>query len=553
MLQFAHRTSIRARLLALVSLGLAGVVAVAMVATQQIRSSTIEARRASMEKTVDVAFSVLEELQAREDAGELTREQAQARAHDLVSAMTFGEDGYLFAWNDQTFDATVHPASPQLEGKDLAGDDPEPLFRDITAAAATGDGFWAYDFPKPGEDEPSPKLAHARQFEPWDWTLGTGDYIDDIDTAVRADRLALMGIATLVAVVIAAGAFAIARSIARPVRALRDVAARLAEGDVAVEVPSYQSPELGALAAGMGAVTSYVGEVSHAAGRVADGDLTVSVTPRGPRDALAIAFGHMVGGLRDIVTTLRTSSDEVNASAGELDAVTQSVSSTAEETSAQTSQVASAAVELRGAIEEIGSNTSQATAVTADAVIATGLARQRMGEVDTSSREIADVVALISDIAEQTNLLALNATIEAARAGDAGKGFAVVAEEVKALSLQVSSMTERIRNSVGGMGTTVRGAMEAMEDIAGVTDQVKAIAETIAAAVEEQAVITTTIGENADGVAEASSMTASAATETAASASQLAAAASRMEALVARFDLGEAAGPVEERRPAPVG
>jgi methyl-accepting chemotaxis protein len=68
-----------------------------------------------------------------------------------------------------------------------------------------------------------------------------------------------------------------------------------------------------------------------------------------------------------------------------------------------------------------------------------------MNKLGDSSREIGDVVRLITSIAEQTNLLALNATIEAARAGDAGKGFAVVADEVKQLAQETARATEDIR------------------------------------------------------------------------------------------------------------
>ncbi|MFV2049205.1 methyl-accepting chemotaxis protein [Metabacillus sp. YM-086] len=73
---------------------------------------------------------------------------------------------------------------------------------------------------------------------------------------------------------------------------------------------------------------------------------------------------------------------------------------------------------------------------------------QKMNNLGEKSKEISQIVSLITNIADQTNLLALNASIEAARAGDAGKGFAVVAEEVRKLAEGSSKAGEEIRKLV---------------------------------------------------------------------------------------------------------
>src|SRR5437660_364847 len=78
-------------------------------------------------------------------------------------------------------------------------------------------------------------------------------------------------------------------------------------------------------------------------------------------------------------------------------------------------------------------------------------ANQTMSELGAASVQISDIVKTITSVAEQTNLLALNATIEAARAGDAGKGFAVVAGEVKELSKQTKTATERINEMIANV------------------------------------------------------------------------------------------------------
>jgi methyl-accepting chemotaxis protein len=124
----------------------------------------------------------------------------------------------------------------------------------------------------------------------------------------------------------------------------------------------------------------------------------------------------------------------------------------------------------------------------------------KLGE---SSREIGDVVKVITSIAEQTNLLALNATIEAARAGEAGKGFAVVANEVKELAQETAKATEDIARRVEAIQGDTEGAVAAIGRISEVIGQINDYQLTIASAVEEQTATTSemsrSVGEAADG------------------------------------------------------
>ncbi len=225
-------------------------------------------------------------------------------------------------------------------------------------------------------------------------------------------------------------------------------------------------------------------------------DVTAMVAQRiqlqeGVKDLMSIAEGVTESG-----SEMAALSQQMGANSAEASAQAEAVSSAAEQVSANLQTVSAAAEELATSIVTVANNASDAARVAGTAVDAAESTRLTMDRLGTSSREISTVIKVITSIAQQTNLLALNATIEAARAGESGKGFAVVANEVKELAKQTAQATEDIGRRIETTQSDTAEAVNAINEIAHIIDQINAISGTIAEAVKEQQSTTGAIAQN---------------------------------------------------------
>src|SRR5690349_16693304 len=116
----------------------------------------------------------------------------------------------------------MHPTKPELNGKDLSAmKDPNGkfLFVDfVDAVRKNGAGFVAYEWPKPGFDKPQPKLSYVAGFAPWNWVVGTGVYIDDLDAQTSSSTQRALLAASVVLLIMLAVSMLAARSITRPLQ-----------------------------------------------------------------------------------------------------------------------------------------------------------------------------------------------------------------------------------------------------------------------------------------------------------------------------------------------
>jgi methyl-accepting chemotaxis protein len=209
------------------------------------------------------------------------------------------------------------------------------------------------------------------------------------------------------------------------------------------------------------------------------------------------------GSLAELSNELAKGSQQMNEKSNSVAAATEemsvnmnNVSAAVTEATSTMDAVASSTQEMTTTISEVAGNAERGRNVASEAMASVKNASQMVDELGSAADDIDKVIEVIVEIAEQTKLLALNATIEAARAGEAGKGFAVVANEVKDLAKQTNDATEDIRAKIEAMQSSTIRTVSEIREISTVMEKVNDLVVNIAAAMEEQSVITQDISTN---------------------------------------------------------
>jgi signal transduction histidine kinase/DNA-binding response OmpR family regulator len=155
-----------------------------------VRESLLNDKREMLTGLTETAWSTVEYNYQREKRGELSRPEAQAMALKAVSSLRYGAESKDYFWiNDMTPTMLAHPYRPDLVGKDISGfTDPQGkhLFVEaVKKAREEGGGFIDYQWQWMDDAHKIvPKISYVKRFIPWDWVIGTGVYIQDVETAI---------------------------------------------------------------------------------------------------------------------------------------------------------------------------------------------------------------------------------------------------------------------------------------------------------------------------------------------------------------------------------
>ncbi len=420
----------------------------------QYRAQLVDNRKQELKAYLMMGVTAVKSLYEADNS-----EQNKALAKDILKSMRFESDGYFFAYDSKGVN-TLHAMNSALEGKNLYGlkdDNGVPVIAGLIDAAKTGDGFLYFSWMKPSIKAQAPKLGYAEYLPKWDWVLGTGIYIDDIDVQLaefEQQRLAVLHDQTVIAVGLSLlGLFItsiiVSLLVARGVAPLQHIVVSLKD-----------------VAAGGGDLTA-----------------RLKVESRDEVGEVASAFNDFMDKLHPMISDIRLSANEVSDAASELGKQTSKSSQQMNDHCLETDKVVTAVTEMSATAREVANNTnSTAQAIESanqqiiEAQREVNLAIEGIGalvnEVDITSDaiqelsqqtgQITKVLKVIGDIAEQTNLLALNAAIEAARAGEQGRGFAVVADEVRSLASRTQNSTKEISEMLDALHQGVSKAVSSM-------------------------------------------------------------------------------------------
>jgi len=518
-----------------------GLALMAAYTLMQIRTDALGAHSDRIRDLVEVSRGIIGNYQKLEADKKLTREEAQQQAREALRSLRFGGDDYFFLYD---FDgrALMVAGSPKLEGQVLLGKTDAKGFKlwdAMVENGKAGKGYLDYMFPRAGQTDPKPKRAYVIGIPEWQWVVGTGVYVDDVDEAVRKAALSYGLMSLLVLAVVAAVALLVSRSIVRqlggePAAAI-DLMSRAAAGDLTVDVHSSSKGSILDSAGEMvRAIRTMVAEIGQSSARLTQGAEQISTASR------------------EVATASQHQSDATSSMAAAIEQMTVSVnhiSDNAKDTQQNSLNSVALSEEGFGRVEAATHEIREIATTVSDA-------SARIRKLEERADQISSIAGVIKDIAGQTNLLALNAAIEAARAGEQGRGFAVVADEVRKLAERTSAATIEIEQMIGGIQQDtvqvvgvmdaalpqVAAGVEAAESAADSLRRIKDGAQStldsireVADSTHEQSVASNSIAQKVEEIATMVDETTAAMHSTAETAADLEKIAGELTVLVSRF------------------
>lgn len=393
----------------------------------------IDEKKVKVKDEVGAAFNLVTHFYKLQDT--LGKEESQRQAKEAIRSLRFGKSGYVWI-NDYQHKLVMHPIKKSKEGKDMTNvKDAKGKYHwqemVKVATSAKQAGFIHYHYKGPQFTQAEEKVSYVKNFKPWGWVLGSGIYLTEVNSIFYQELISIAIIISIALLMIVVISTRIVKSITTPITELLKTIKKMGQGDFTSRLANTtRQDEIGILSQGIRQMsTNLMGLIQQINNTTTE---------------LQIKSQGLLKDSSDASANMQNQNERVQTVTDSMENIQQAFYRMSED--------ASSAFSTTGVVNEqieVGANNMQQSIKSIHQLGSSmNSADKTMQTLVAKSKEIDQVVEVISGISEQTNLLALNAAIEAARAGESGRGFAVVADEVRSLAQRTQESTEQIREMI---------------------------------------------------------------------------------------------------------
>lgn len=433
------------------------------------KDSTDELIKKNLENSVKLMSQTIAGSIEMVKNGELAIEQAQENAKVIMLGskqsdgtrpinhlIDLGPNGYYYVIDSQG----LLLAHPDLEGENLwdrKTSDGFYYIQDVIHQGQNGGGFTYYDWALPNSEKEALKITYALEIPEWDWIVVAGSYYQDYNTGQRQILLSTVMVIIACIIVGIIGVILFANHIARPIISISRDTQRVSVGDLTTgDVTVRSKDELGLLAVHFNSmkrqIRDLVGQVTASSNDVQQAS-----------QSLQASIGETTQAARNIAESTQQIASGIDLQANSTKQSTRAM----EEMAQGIQRIADTSTTAYDASVRSEEEAKQGYALIHQSIEKMHAVQQAMEQIvgvmnglDKRSKEISNIVTVMTDIASQTSLLSLNASIEAARAGEEGQGFAVVALEVKKLAEMSRASSEQINKMVQTVQSDIASASQ---------------------------------------------------------------------------------------------
>jgi methyl-accepting chemotaxis protein len=434
----------------------------AEVLLEQSKVKTYEAKRQELKNEIRIVKGMMMDIYEKLKAQGEDEDYIKKTLLNSIDKVRFFDDnsGYIFIYK---YDGTciALPTKKSNVGKnllDIKDSNGLYLIKELIKKAKQGGGIVKYMWPKAGSDKPEPKFSYALSFEPYNWMIGTGTYVDNVEKEIAktreqsnekiAENLKIFIITSLILILISALIIylTIKKTVSTPLEKLIEMTKDLSSGNgnLTRKLDVKGNDEIAIASAGINTFIEKVRLLISDAKNLSNENSSVSHE----LSSTSLEVGKLVENSTQIVNTTTQRATLLQKGMGSI----------MEEAKESKKDLESANIFLKEANNTILDLTDE---IKESAVKEVELAN-KIQQLSNDTEQVKDVLQVIGDIADQTNLLALNAAIEAARAGEQGRGFAVVADEVRKLAERTQKSLIEINSTINVIVQSIIESSEQM-------------------------------------------------------------------------------------------